>query len=307
MIAPLGLVTVVALVGAVRATSLEAQGNLQAIPPLTARVTDLTGTLNPDQKQTLENELAALEAAKGAQLGVLVVPSTEPEDIAAYGIRVADAWKLGRKGTDDGVILIVALQDRRVRIEVGRGLEGAIPDAAAARVIREYLSPRFREGDYYGGIHDAVGALTTLINDEPLPPPLIDDRDTGVDATKGIGTAFIAAWFVALFLRGAFGRLPGVVRAGITGAGAGAAAWLASGLVLMGAAGVILGIVLGLFGGGAGRFARRGGWGGWGDGGGFGSGGRFGGGGFGGGGRSGGGGFSGGGGGFAGGGASGKW
>ena len=123
-----------------------AQDRPQAVPALTARVTDLTGTLDAQQKQTLEAELEALEKSKGAQLAVLLVPTTEPEDIAAYGIRVADAWKLGRAATDDGVILIVAKNDRRVRIEVGQGLEGAIPDAAAARIIREYIAPRFRAG-----------------------------------------------------------------------------------------------------------------------------------------------------------------
>src|SRR5690606_17275962 len=115
------------------------------------------------------------EKAKGAQLAVLMVATTQPEDIAEYGIRVADAWKIGRAASDDGVILIVAKDDRRVRIEVGQGLEGAIPDAAAARIIREYIAPRFRQGDWYGGIHDATGALAKLINDEPLPPPLEGD------------------------------------------------------------------------------------------------------------------------------------
>ena len=297
----LRLAAAVALATAFRAADLAAQ-DPQPIPPLAAHVTDRTGTLDPQQKQALEGDLTALEAAKGSQLGVLIVRTTGSEDIAAFGIRVADAWKLGQKGTDDGVILIVAVDDHRVRIEVGRGLEGAIPDAAAARVIREYVAPRFREGDYYGGIRDAVGALTKLINDEPLPAPLTDDRSNRTGGLNGIRPALIAAWVVALFLRGLLGRVPGVPRAGIVGLGSGGIAWLVSGLLPLGVGVGILGLIFGLLGGGGGTFARRGGWGGFG-GGGFGGGG-FGGGMFGGGG---GGGFSGGGGGFSGGGASGRW
>ena len=183
------------------AVASAAEGDVKAIPALTARVSDYTGTLDPAQRQSLEDELAALEKAKGAQVGVLIVPSTQPEDIAQYGIRVGEAWKLGRKGTDDGVILIVAKDDRRVRIEVGKGLEGAIPDAAAARIIREYMAPRFRGNDYFGGVHDALGAITKLVNDEPLPPPLAEDQGGQGDGDK-FAPAIIAGWFAALFLRG---------------------------------------------------------------------------------------------------------
>jgi uncharacterized protein len=142
----------------------------QPVPELHARVTDLTKTLDIAQTQTLTSELEALEKRKGTQIGVLIVPTTQPEDIAQYSIRVFDVWKLGRKGVDDGVLLIVAKDDHRVRIEVARGLEGAIPDAAAAR-IREYMTPKFRVGNFYDGIHDATDALTKLIDGEPLPPP----------------------------------------------------------------------------------------------------------------------------------------
>ncbi len=280
--------------GGVLAPAFTAQSDQQPVPPLTAHVTDLTGTLDPQQIQTLENELKALEQSKGSQVAVLIVATTEPEDIAAFGIRVAEAWKLGRAGTDDGVILIVAKDDRRVRIEVGRGLEGAIPDAAAARVIREYLTPRFRGGDYYGGIHDATAALTKLINDEPLPPPLTDEPGDG-DGTNRFTSSLLAAWFVAVFLRGLFGRVPSVPRAGLVGVGSGLIGWVVSGWFLLGIGVGLLGLIFGLLGGGGGAFAKRSGWGG------------FGGGGFGGGGFGGGGGFSGGGGGFAGGGASGRW
>ena len=291
----LGLVAALAFASVAGAMATAAEGDLQPIPPLTAHVTDLTGTLDATQKQTLEGELVALEKSKGSQIGVLIVPTTAPEDIAQYGIRVGDAWKLGRKGTDDGVILIVAKDDHRVRIEVGTGLEGSIPDAAAARVIREYIAPRFRANDFYGGIHDATGALTRLVNDEPLPPPLTDDRGHA-NGDGRLGPAIIAAWFVALFLRGLFGRAPALARGGVVGAGSGIVGWLLSGLLPLGIGAGVIGLMFGLLGGGGGGFASRGGWGGFGGGGWGGGGGGFGGGGFGGGG-----------GGFSGGGASGSW
>lgn len=278
-----------------------AADDVQPIPPLAARVTDLTGTLDARQTQALESELAALEAAKGAQIGVLIVSTTAPEDIAQYAIRVFDAWKLGRKGVDDGALLIVAKDDRRVRIEVARGLEGAIPDAAAARVIREYVAPRFRANDYYGGIHDALDALVKLVNDEPLPPPLSGDDD--VPFGDRVMSGLITAGFAALFLNGLFGGLRRGRRAGLVGLGTGFAGWLLSGLVPLGLGTGVLGFVFGLIGsGGGGGFANRGGHGPFG-GGGFGGGS----GGFGGGGWGGGGGFSGGGGISSGGGASGSW
>ena len=278
-----------------------AEGDPQPIPPLTARVTDLTATLDTQQKQQLDSELAALEQRKGAQIAVLIVPTTEPEDIAQYSIRVFDQWKLGRKNIDDGVLLIVAKNDHRVRIEVARGLEAAIPDAAAARIIREYITPRFRAGDFFGGIHDATGALTKLVDGEELPPPLTDERDHKRGG-KNTFNAIVWAFFIGLWVRGMFGRLPTAPRAGLVGAASGGAAWVLSGLMPLGIGIGLVGLVLGLVGGGGGGFANRGGWGGWG-GGGFGGGG-FGGGGVGGGG---GGGFSGGGGMSAGGGASGSW
>ena len=273
--------------------------DLQQIPPLTARVTDTTGTLDTAQKQTLETSLATLEQRKGAQLAVLMVPSVKPEEIEQYSIRVVDAWKLGRKGVDDGVLLIIAKNDHRVRIEVGRGLEGAIPDAANARIIREYITPKFRAGDFYGGIVDATDALTKLIDGEPLPPPLVEERR--VPGASNVFNTITTVLFIAIWLRAMFGGLPAAPRAGIVGLASGAVAMFFGGVlalaVVCGLFGALLGVLGG--GGGGGGFARRGGFGG------------FGGGGFGGGGGSwsggGGGGFSGGGGGFSGGGASGSW
>ena len=268
--------------------------DLLPIPPV-ARVTDTTGTLSADQKQALESKLADIEQRKGSQVAVLIVPTTQPEEIEQFSYRVADAWKLGRKGVDDGVLLTVAKNDHHVRIEVGRGLEGAIPDAISARIIREYLTPKFRSGDYFGGINDAVDALSKLIDGEPLPPPL--EKEKAVHKSGDFFNGLIVAFFAAFWLRGMVGGLPSVPRAGVIGAAAGAIAWFLSGLLGAAVGMGVLGIIIGLLGGGGGGFANRGGWGGWTGGGGFGGGGFSGGGG----------GFSGGGGGFAGGGASGSW
>ena len=144
------------------------------VPPLARRVTDLTATLDAAQREALETRLAAIEQRKGAQVAVLIVPSTQPETIEQYAVRVFEQWKLGRKDVDDGVLLLVAKDDRRVRIEVGYGLEGAIPDAAASRIIAEYLTPHFRAGDFAGGIDAAVEVIGRLIDGEALPAPLDD-------------------------------------------------------------------------------------------------------------------------------------
>jgi uncharacterized protein len=230
---------------------------------------------------------------------VLIVPTTQPEEIEQFSYRVVDAWKLGRKGVDDGVLLTVAKNDHHVRIEVGRGLEGAIPDAANARIIREYITPKFRSGDFFGGINDAVDALSKLIDGEPLPPPL----ENSSKSSHGNGNFFLNNLVFIIFgvfwLRGLVGGLPSAPRAGIVGAVAAGVAWFLSGWVVAAAGLGIFGLVIGLLGGIGGGFANRGGSGGWTGSGGFGGGGSFGGGG--------GGGFSGGGGGFAGGGASGSW
>ncbi|TYD37092.1 dehydrogenase, partial [Xanthomonas sontii] len=139
------------------------------IPPLDAPVVDTTGTLTPNQRLELDRQAVQLQQRKGSQLQVLVVPSTAPESIEHYTQRAFDQWKLGRKGVDDGVLLVVAKNDRRVRIQPGYGLEGAIPDATANRIIQEYLVPRFRAGDYSGGIAEATAMLVKLIDGEALP------------------------------------------------------------------------------------------------------------------------------------------
>ena len=144
---------------------------LQPVPKLTARVTDLTGTLTAEQQTQLEQKLAAFESAKGSQLAVLIVPTIAPEAIEQYSIRVVDEWKLGRKSVDDGALLIIAKNDHRVRIEVGRGLEGVLTDAMCNRIISERVTPAFRQGNFYGGIEAGLEAMMKLIEGEPLPPP----------------------------------------------------------------------------------------------------------------------------------------
>ena len=269
------------------------------VPRLARHVTDLTGTLTPSQVDQLDAKLVDLERRKGAQLVVLMVGSTQPDDIESYSLAVAEANKVGRKGSDDGVLLLVAKDDRRVRIEVGYGLEGAIPDAATARIIREYIAPKFRGNDYYGGISDAVGALAQLIDGESLPPPV----DGGERPHRGIdfGHALLIGVFAAFFLRSLLGRIPALVRTPLGAALTGGLLWL----LLASLGGAVLGALIGgalmLLPAGAGRSIGGGGWGGWG---GFGGGGGWGGGS---GGGCGGGGFSGGGGSFGGGGSSGSW
>ncbi len=148
-----------------------------AVPPVQGRVTDTTGALSAEARQDLDARLAAIETQKGSQVVILLVPSTQPEDLAAFGIRVADAWKIGRGKVDDGVILLVALQDRKLRIEVGRGLEGAIPDAIAKRIISEDIAPHFKQGDFHGGLAAGVDRIAERIGAEPLPPPAAVKRD----------------------------------------------------------------------------------------------------------------------------------
>src|SRR5258707_11064595 len=160
-----------ALASCVLGILFSAQAGAQlAVPPLKSRVTDLTNTLNPDQRSALEQTLAEFEARKGSQIAVLLVPTTQPETVEQYAVRVEETWKLGRKGVDDGVLLVVAKNDRRLKLEVGYGLEGVLPDAAAKRIIEDDITPRFKQGDFYGGIRAGVDRMMRTIEGEPLPP-----------------------------------------------------------------------------------------------------------------------------------------
>ena len=268
---------------------------LAAIPALDSPVVDTTGTLDTAAKQQLEQQALALQQRKGSQLQVLMIPSTQPESIEQYTQRVFDAWKLGRKGVDDAVLIVVAKDDHRARIQPGYGLEGAIPDITAGRVISEYMVPKFRNDDYAGGLADATAQLVKLIDGEPLPEPMSEQGDSGKGGGDWLFALFVAL-AVAQIVRGIFAKLPTGIR-GILGAGAaGGVAWLLSSLFVVAGIGGFLGLLIGLTTARSGRYARNGGWGGFGGGG-------WGGGGFGGGG----GGWSGGGGMSGGGGASGSW
>jgi len=257
------------------------------IPSLTGRVVDLNGALTVEQKRELEASLEAFETRKGSQIAVLITGTTFPEPIEAFAIRVAEAWKIGRKGVDDGIVVVVARSDQAMRIEVGYGLEGAVPDAVAKRLIEEEFIPRFREGDFYGGLRAGLDRLMRVIDGEPLPPP---KQEGGGSEPRSIETYFILFMAIVIavggLLRALFGRLP---AAAIVGFGTGLLAWLIVAPLVVAVLVGIVGFIFTLAGGG-----HRGGLGGFGRGG-------YGGGGFGGGG------FSGGGGGFGGGGASGRW
>jgi uncharacterized protein len=257
-----------------------------ALPPLTHRVTDLTATLDTQQTQTLESRLAEFEANKGAQLAVLIVPTTQPESIEQFGIRVVEAWKLGRKGVDDGALLLVAKDDRALRIEVGYGLEGVLNDATANRIIDEVIVPRFKRADFYSGIESGLAAMMQVVSGEALPPPKRAAASGKFDIESMLFVAFGLVVVVGGMLRAMLGRFPAAV---LMGGALAVLAWFTIAQLIVALLVGLMAFVFVLLGGGGHGF------------GGFGGGGLGGGGGFGGGG------FSGGGGGFGGGGASGRW
>ncbi len=281
------------------------------VPPLHARVNDLAGMLSPETAQALEQRLAAFEQETGHQIAVLTIPSLEGDAIEDFTIRVAEAWKIGKKGFDNGAILVIAQKDKKLRIEVGYGLEGVMPDAIASRIIREVIVPRFRGGDFSGGVVAGVGAILQVTKGEPLPESARATNRQGSSRGTSLVTVLMLTAMLALFIgmtqRRLFGGIFGGSAAGLAAAlGSSAGIGLALGLAL--ALGAVLGAIGSSLGPGSSANqwtgnsrSRRGGWGG-----GIFPGG-FGGGGFSGGGFGGGGGFSGGGGGFGGGGASGGW
>ncbi|MCT8272789.1 TPM domain-containing protein [Xanthomonas translucens] len=274
-----------------------AQASSEApIPPLDTPVVDTTGTLQPTQRLALEQQAVQLQQRKGSQLQVLMVATTAPETIEQYTQRVFDTWQIGRKGVDDGVLLVVAKDDRRVRIQPGYGLEGAIPDATANRIIQEYLAPRFRAGDYAGGIAEATAMLVKLIDGEQLPSPVSTHAAESRSGGK-LPLGFFAGLFAAFVAQLLFARAPRLLRGVLAALAGGGVGLLLSLSLFVGALTGAIGLVLGLLSGiSPGRSVGGGG-------GGFGG---FGGGGFGGGGGSGGG-WGGGGGSSGGGGASGSW
>jgi uncharacterized protein len=262
-----------------------------AVPQLAARVTDLTGTLSGEAVTRIEAKLAAFEDKKGSQIAVLIVPTTQPEEIEQYSIRVFDQWKLGRKGVDDGALLLVAKNDRRVRIE-------PLPDAIANRIITETIAPHFKLGDFDGGVEAGVDRIVAVAEGEPLPEPDKKWEGHGSGLGNALPLLFVVVFVAAGVLRSLFGRLFGSLA---TGGLAGVIAWALSHVLPLGVGAGVLGFLFAmLLGSSRGWTAGGGGWGGFGGGFGGGLGGR-------GGGFGGGGGFSGGGGTSSGGGASGSW
>jgi len=262
---------------------------LVPVPPLRALVTDLTSTLTAEQRAGLEARLRAFDDRKGSQLAVLVVDTTQPEAIEQYALRVAEQWKVGRKKVDDGAILLVAKTDRAVRIEVGYGLEGVLTDATSKRIISETIVPRFKQGDYFGGIDRGIDQMIKLVDGEVLPATSAQRSDLQADFGRLAPLLLVIAVVVGGALRAALGRLPG---AALTAGAAGLIVWFLAGTIAIAVFGALIAFVVTLIGGGTGL---HGGWHGHGGGhyrsGGFGVGGFRGGGG----------------GGFGGGGASGRW
>lgn len=255
----------------------------ESLPALTSRVVDNTATLSDEQRQTLDRSLEAFEKKKGSQIVVVVVPSTAPEAIEQYSIRLAERWRIGRKGVDDGAILLIAKNDHKLRIEVGYGLEGALNDAVSKRIIEDIILPYFKSGDFYSGIQAGVQAIMKVVEGEPLPAPKTTSSNNSNSGFFGAVVGFI---IVTLVLRSILGKGLGATAGSVIG--------LIGGAVLLGLlAGLGIGVLCLIFGlasqtkGGLGGFGGIGG-GGWNS-------------------SSSGGGFSGGGGSFGGGGASGSW
>jgi len=269
-----------------------AHADLQTIPALQTRLTDLTNTLSANQKTHIEQNLKDLEQSKGSQVAVLIVPTTKPESIEGYSLRVVEKWKLGREGVDDGVLLLIAKKDRKMRIEVGYGLEGAITDLSAGRIIYEYISPEFRRGSFYHGVLAGTGQITNLINGESLPAPQSNHQNKK-DNTHNIFTMMVfASAFLSSILAPLLGRI--ITVSLITLGGAVLIWWISNNIIFTLVGALFLGFFSLAFSGSRSSSYRDGGGG---YGGGFGGGGS----------SSSGGGFSGGGGGFGGGGASGGW
>ncbi len=235
--------------------------DLQPVPTLAARVTDTTSTLSAKQSDALEAKLAKFEREAGTQIVVLIVATTQPEDIAAYAYRVADQWKVGRREIGDGLLLLVAKDDKRVRIEVAKALEGAVPDLAAKQIIDNAIRPAFKAGDYAGGLNAAVDQLAARVRGEALPAP--DAKKRRPQSSGGFGGLgwdqlalffFIGVPVIGAVLTGIFGRKLGGLA---TGGAAGGLAWLFGAPVLLaGVAGAVALVLVGVL--GIGAAARRG-------------------------------------------------
>ena len=268
---------------------VQAQG-LLPVPPLSGRVIDQTGTLSAAQSQAISDKLAAVETKRGSQLVVLMVTTTQPEDIAAYAQRVADSWKIGRLAVGDGLLIVVAKDDRRVRFEVAKSLEGAVPDLAARQIISDVITPAFRKNDFAGGLNAAIDRLDARIGNEGLPEPAAPGAKTppsgqGFNLQDLAIFLFVAVPVIGAVLTGIFGRKLGSLATGAAAGGMGW--WLSASIAIAAGAGIVALILVAIMGSGASRRGRSsggpvifgggsgGGWGsgGGGDGGGFSSGG----------------------------------
>lgn len=258
-----------------------------AVPPIQNRVTDQTATLTTEQKAALEQKLRDFENTKGSQIAVLIIPTTAPETIEQYALRVAEQWKLGRKKVDDGAILLIAKNDRSLRIEVGYGLEGALNDATSKRIISDTITPYFKQGDFNAGIQAGVDQMIRVLDGEPLPAKASRQANDADSFQQYAPVLFIMALVVGGVLRALFGRLPGAI---VTGGVVGGIAWLVAGAIPIAVIAGVLALFFTLLSGSLGARGIGAYYGGSGRGGGFSGGG-----------------FSGGGGGFGGGGASGRW
>jgi uncharacterized protein len=218
---------------------------LLPVPALSGRVVDLTASLTAQQQAEIEQKLREFEESKGSQIAVLIVPATAPESIEQFALRVAEQWKLGRKKIDDGAILVIAKNERALRIEVGYGLEGVLNDATAKRIIEERIVPRFKQDDFQGGISSGIDAMLGVINGEPLPAPAA--RDVEGDSTWS-SLAFLAFIGVLIggIMRGLFGRARGALA---TGTLLGVVVWLIVGLISSALVAAMVGFVVALLGG----------------------------------------------------------
>ncbi len=251
----------------------------QAVPALSARVIDQTRTFSSSEVASLDQVLSAFEKRKGSQLAILIVPTTAPESIEQFGIRVAEQWKLGRKKVDDGAVLIIAKADRTLRIEVGYGLEGALTDATSKRIIDGIIVPRFKQQDFYGGVLAGVQSIIAVVDGEPLPLPAKNEQFSEDDVYQVVPAVFIVALILGGILRSILGRLNGAL---VTGGFIALVAWFVLGAFSIALLAGFLAFIVAMSGIGIGGRGIGGG-------------------------RGGGGGFRGGGGGFGGGGASGRW
>ena len=228
-----------------------AADGLVPLPQLNARMTDLTGTLGSEQRQALETRLAAFESRKGSQIAVLLLSTTQPEAIEQFGIRLAEAWKVGRAGVDDGAIFIVAKNDRALRIEVGYGLEGALNDATAKRIVSEIMVPRLRQSDYFSALQAGVDAAIGVIEGEPLPAAASGGRvPADGDAFFGLSENLFFAGLLGIVISGAVLRffLGNLLGSGIVGGLTGVVGWLLAGSLMGVLIGLVGGFLLAMFG-----------------------------------------------------------